>query len=363
MRRIGRRFDLGGETQRGRLHLGERALGARLRLAAGARGLHPPRRLVGALLAARRRDAVGAVVLPPERVPLGAGRNARGVPRTRTSRRRGSRYLDADARARAIGARLEPELVIGARRRARRRARAASASWCGTASACPPAARPRTACSRAALPRRCAAGGGRVSELLLVGTSDAFGAGGRRQSAYLLRARHGRAAARLRRRRRGTGSRALGISRDEIDAIAVSHFHADHFGGIPLFLLGADLRGSAAPTARRSRARPASRRACATLARALGHSLDDHRLGFALRFVELRHGRDPRRRAASRARVRDAPLARLAARTGSWSTAAPAPHRVLRRHRLVRRAARRASPAPICSCASARRSTASSTTT
>ena len=29
------------------------------------------------------------------------------------------------------------------------------------------------------------------------------------------------------------------IERDEIDTIILSHFHADHFGGIPLFLLGA----------------------------------------------------------------------------------------------------------------------------
>ena len=37
----------------------------------------------------------------------------------------------------------------------------------------------------------------------------------------------------------GTGLADLGIARAEIDAIVVSHFHADHFGGIPLILLAA----------------------------------------------------------------------------------------------------------------------------
>ena len=35
-----------------------------------------------------------------------------------------------------------------------------------------------------------------------------------------------------------TGLSASAIDREEIEAIVVSHFHADHFGGIPLFLLG-----------------------------------------------------------------------------------------------------------------------------
>jgi hypothetical protein len=60
-----------------------------------------------------------------------------------------------------------------------------------------------------------------MSEVVFVGTSDAFGAGGRRQSALLVRApgrallnvaHHGQASPRW-------------IEREEIDTILVSHFH------------------------------------------------------------------------------------------------------------------------------------------
>ena len=33
-----------------------------------------------------------------------------------------------------------------------------------------------------------------------------------------------------------TGLSQLGISRNEIDVILISHFHADHFSGIPALL-------------------------------------------------------------------------------------------------------------------------------
>ena len=35
------------------------------------------------------------------------------------------------------------------------------------------------------------------------------------------------------------GLAELGIERDEIETLLISHFHGDHFGGIPLFLLAA----------------------------------------------------------------------------------------------------------------------------
>ena len=77
-----------------------------------------------------------------------------------------------------------------------------------------------------------------MSGLTFIGTSDAFGAGGRRQSAILLRAPNGAVlldcAATT-----NTGLLQLGVSPSEIDAILISHFHGDHFGGIPLFLLAA----------------------------------------------------------------------------------------------------------------------------
>ena len=83
-----------------------------------------------------------------------------------------------------------------------------------------------------------------MSEVVFVGTSDAFGAGGRRQSALLVRAPSGGLLVDC-----GTtttmGLAALGIERAEIDAVLISHFHGDHFGGIPSLLLAAlyeDLR-------------------------------------------------------------------------------------------------------------------------
>lgn len=77
-----------------------------------------------------------------------------------------------------------------------------------------------------------------MTEVIFVGTSDAFGAGGRRQSAYVLRTEEGSTLVDC----SGTtltGLNALGISRDEIDTILISHYHGDHFMGIPQFLLAA----------------------------------------------------------------------------------------------------------------------------
>jgi len=129
-----------------------------------------------------------------------------------------------------------------------------------------------------------------MSELVFVGTSDAFGAGGRRQSAMLLRGRMGSALLDC-----GTttctGLSALGIPRSEIDAIVVSHFHADHFGGIPTFLLAATYEDRrrhhlriAGPRGVESRVRAA--------AAALGHSFEDRQFPFPLSFQELPVGAD-----------------------------------------------------------------------
>jgi ribonuclease BN (tRNA processing enzyme) len=127
-----------------------------------------------------------------------------------------------------------------------------------------------------------------VSELVLVGTSDAFGAGGRRQSAYLLRTPSGSVLLDCG-GTTGTGLSALGISREEVDAVMVTHFHADHFGGIPLLILGAEY----ADKRRRPlviAGPPGVERRVREMARALGHALDDHRLGYEVRFEELPTG-------------------------------------------------------------------------
>jgi ribonuclease BN (tRNA processing enzyme) len=75
-----------------------------------------------------------------------------------------------------------------------------------------------------------------MSEVVFVGTSDAFGSGGRRQSAVMLRLAGGGVLVDCG-ATTGTGLCELGIERDEIDSIVVSHFHGDHYGGIPALLL------------------------------------------------------------------------------------------------------------------------------
>ncbi|HJO23317.1 MAG: MBL fold metallo-hydrolase [Myxococcota bacterium] len=77
-----------------------------------------------------------------------------------------------------------------------------------------------------------------MSEIVFIGTGDAFGAGGRRQSAVLLRTPDGGVLLDCG-TTTSTGLCDLGIRRDEVDAIAISHFHGDHYGGVPILLLAA----------------------------------------------------------------------------------------------------------------------------
>ena len=127
-----------------------------------------------------------------------------------------------------------------------------------------------------------------MTEVVCIGTSDAFGAGGRRQSAYLVRGESSSILLDC-----GvttvTGLAHLGIERNEIDAIVVSHFHGDHFGGIPAMLLAAvygDLRRRpldvAGPAGIEERVR--------NVAWALGHPIEGRELGFELRFREIPAG-------------------------------------------------------------------------
>jgi ribonuclease BN (tRNA processing enzyme) len=124
-----------------------------------------------------------------------------------------------------------------------------------------------------------------VSEVVFIGTSDAFGAGGRRQSAVFVRGERG-----------GmlfdcggttnTGLAQLGLSRDEVDVILVSHFHGDHFGGIPSFLYGALY------TDRRSHpleivGPPEIEARVQALATALGYHLEDRDWTFPIRYREI----------------------------------------------------------------------------
>jgi ribonuclease BN (tRNA processing enzyme) len=127
-----------------------------------------------------------------------------------------------------------------------------------------------------------------MTEVLFIGTSDAFGSGGRRQSAYLVRAPSGSVLLDCG-TTTGTGLATLAVERDEIDTIILSHFHADHFGGIPLFLLGALHQDSrrkplriAGPPDVEARVRRA--------ADALGHPLKQRDWSFPILFQELPTG-------------------------------------------------------------------------
>ena len=127
-----------------------------------------------------------------------------------------------------------------------------------------------------------------MTEVVFVGTSDAFGAGGRRQSAVLARCAGGSVLLDCG-VTTNTGLNALGIEREEIDAILISHFHGDHFGGVPLLLLAAcyeDQRKRplhiAGPPEIETRVR--------TLARAMGHPIESRELGFPITFTEVLPG-------------------------------------------------------------------------
>ncbi len=73
-------------------------------------------------------------------------------------------------------------------------------------------------------------------EVTFIGSGDAFGSGGRRNTSILLRGRQGSILLDC-----GPttphGLRELGVDPREIDAIAISHFHGDHVAGIPFLLL------------------------------------------------------------------------------------------------------------------------------
>ena len=127
-----------------------------------------------------------------------------------------------------------------------------------------------------------------MSELVFVGTSDAFGSGGRRQSAMLLRAPSGALLLDCG-VTTNTGLSQLGLEREEIDAIAISHFHGDHFGGLPLLLLAAlyeDERRRPLVVA----GPPGVEHRVRELARAMGHGLEDRPWPFELSFRELTPG-------------------------------------------------------------------------
>jgi ribonuclease BN (tRNA processing enzyme) len=75
-----------------------------------------------------------------------------------------------------------------------------------------------------------------MPEVLFVGTGDAFGSGGRRNSAILVREAQRTLLLDCGPTTLG-GLKEMGIDPLEIDAIALSHFHGDHIAGVPFLLL------------------------------------------------------------------------------------------------------------------------------
>ena len=128
-----------------------------------------------------------------------------------------------------------------------------------------------------------------MTRVTFVGTSDAFGAGGRRQAAIFVETASGGLLLDCA-PTTGTGFAALGLTRDAVDAIAITHFHADHFAGIPQLLIGAQYEDNrrkpiaiAGPPGVEARVRAA--------ARAVGLALESHAFGFEIRFAEFAPGR------------------------------------------------------------------------
>ncbi len=128
-----------------------------------------------------------------------------------------------------------------------------------------------------------------MNRVTFIGTSGAFGAAGRRQSAILVENDVGGVLLDCA-PTTGTGLAALGISTERIDAVVISHFHADHFGGVPQLLLALRYEDErerplliAGPHQVEARVRAA--------AAALGHPIAEP-LPFELRFEELGCDRD-----------------------------------------------------------------------
>jgi ribonuclease BN (tRNA processing enzyme) len=82
--------------------------------------------------------------------------------------------------------------------------------------------------------------------LQFVGCGDAFGSGGRLNTCFHVVGQQANflidcGASSL------VGLARLGIARDAIDTILITHFHGDHFGGVPYFILASHFARRAAP--------------------------------------------------------------------------------------------------------------------
>ncbi len=93
-----------------------------------------------------------------------------------------------------------------------------------------------------------ASGEGDGVEVRFLGTGDAFGSGGKRNAAVFLRVRGQRLGILL---DAGPGCagglRAEGLSPSDVAAVLLSHFHGDHFGGVPFLELDGLRTGRSEP--------------------------------------------------------------------------------------------------------------------
>jgi ribonuclease BN (tRNA processing enzyme) len=83
-------------------------------------------------------------------------------------------------------------------------------------------------------------------QLLFVGCGDAFGSGGRLNTCFHVTGAHVNFLIDC-----GASSlpalKRTGVVRDDIDVILITHFHGDHFAGLPFFLLDAQFSRRARP--------------------------------------------------------------------------------------------------------------------
>ena len=86
--------------------------------------------------------------------------------------------------------------------------------------------------------------------LQFVGCGDALGSGGRYNTCFHLTGDHANCLIDC-----GASSlpalKKLGIARDDIDLILITHFHGDHFAGLPFLLLDAQFSHRTPPAGHR----------------------------------------------------------------------------------------------------------------
>lgn len=126
----------------------------------------------------------------------------------------------------------------------------------------------------------------------LLGTGDAFGSGGRFQSCILVEA-EGELLLLDCGATSPTALTRAGVRHGEIDVIVTTHFHGDHFGGIPFVILDEHFSGRDRPLTIAGPAGVEERVLALTEALYPG-LLAEIRLGYPLEFVSLLPGRSVR---------------------------------------------------------------------